>query len=154
MMTIIFFLQLTFYKLQKEIKYMPVGNRDIQRWHIQTKGLIYSFNCTYKNTVESPEIDLTPRNFYSRGQGNFIEYKVSGNKSLIFEHKYVPGGFRPEVNGIITCYLLTTTGENVKYKGIAKAEDVYPPEMNIYYEPVGEYFESKGGRIADYGKSQ
>lgn len=141
-----------FLQVTKEIKYMPVGNRDIQRWHIQTKGLIYSFNCTYKNTIESPEIDLTPRNFYSRGQGNFIEYKVSGNKSLIFEHKYVPGGFRPEVNGIITCYLLTTTGENVKYKGIAKAEDVYPPEMNIYYEPVGEYFESKGGRIADYGK--
>lgn len=141
-----------FLQVTKEVKYMPVGNRDIQRWHIQTKGLIYSFSCTYKNTTESSEIDLTPRNFYSRGQGNFIEYKVSGNKSLIFEHKYVPGGFRPEINGIITCYLLTTTGENVKYKGIAKAEDVYPPEMNIYYEPIGEYFESKGGRVADYGK--
>ena len=56
------------------------------------------------------------------------------------------------INGIITCYLLTTTGENIKYKGDAVPGDIYPPEMNVYYEPIGEYFESKGGRVADLGK--
>lgn len=142
----------TFLQVTKEVKYMQVGNPDIQRWYIETKSQIYSFNCTYKNTEESTEIDLTPRNFYSRGQGNFIEYRLDGNKSIIFEHKYVPGGFRPEINGIISCYLLTTTGENIKYKGEAVPGDVYPPEMNVYYEPIGEYFESKGGRVADLGK--
>ena len=141
-----------FLQVTKEVKYMQVGNPDIQRWYIETNSQIYSFNCTYKNTEESSEINLTPRNFYSRGQGNFIEYRLDGNKSIIFEHKYVPGGFRPEINGIITCYLLTTTGENIKYKGDAIPGDIYPPEMNIYYEPIGEYFESKGGRVADLGK--
>lgn len=141
-----------FLQVTKEVRYMQVGNVDIQRWLIETDAQIYSFSCTYKNTDASPEIPLTARNYYSRGVGNFIEYRIDGNKSLVFEHKYVPGGFRPEMNGIITCYLLTTTGENVKFKGRAEAADVYPPELNIYYEPVGEYFESKGGRLANVGK--
>ena len=141
-----------FLQVTKEVRYMQVGNVDIQRWLIETDAQIYSFSCTYKNTDASPEIPLTARNYYSRGLGNFIEYRIDGNKSLVFEHKYVPGGFRPEMNGIITCYLLTTTGENVKFKGRAEAADVYPPELNIYYEPVGDYFESKGGRLANVGK--
>lgn len=141
-----------FLQITREAIPLVVGNVNLQRWVVETKENIHSFTVTYQSTQNAPAIELTPRNYYSRGQGNFIEYRMDGNRSMILEHKKTPGGFTPEINGIITVNALTTTGTNVKFKGVAKAKDVDPIELNVFYEPVGEYFESIGGRLADTTK--
>lgn len=142
-----------FVQLTVETQERTFSDSQLDTFIVTTKYPIYDFRLYYKDTQVSKEIELTKRLFYTRGQGSFMQYKILSNNSVRIDHKYVIGGFKPVVGGILRIELQTTTGENVKFKGLALNKKVNPIDLPIEYLPItDDIFESTGGRIANTDK--
>ena len=142
------FLQLTIENQERTF-----ADSQLDMFIITTENPIYDFKLYYKENQASDEIEISKRLFYTRGQGSFMQYKILANNSLRIEHKYVIGGFKPAVGGILRIELYTTTGQNVKYRGAALNKVVHPLDLRIEYLPItDDVFESEGGRLSNNDK--
>ena len=142
-----------FIQLTIENQERTFADSQLDMFVVTTTNPIYDFKLFYKDNQASDEIEISKRLFYTRGQGSFMQYKVLANNSLRIEHKYVIGGFKPSVGGILRIELHTTTGQNVKYRGAAINKVVHPLDLRVEYLPItDDIFESTGGRLSSNDK--
>lgn len=142
-----------FIQLIVESQERTFADSQLDMFIVTTKNPIYDFKLYYKDNQAEDEIEISKRLFYTRGQGSFMQYKILANNSLRIEHKYVIGGFKPTVGGILRIELYTTTGENVKYRGAAINKVVSPLDLRVEYLPItDDVFESTGGRLSSNDK--
>lgn len=141
------FTQLTIIKTERTFS----GNQ-IERFIIDTDNPIHDFVLTYKDpTLETP-ILIDSKLYFTRGSENYLKYRIHNNKKITIEYTYTPTGFKPRPGGKLYITLMTTTGENIKYRGDAVVQKSVPDNLTVEYLAVGEEFESKNGRLASDDK--
>lgn len=142
------FVQLTIETFEKTF-----SDTQLDTFIVSTKDPIHDFRLFYKDDQASEETEVHKRLFYTRGQGSFMQYKILSNNSVRIDHKYVIGGFKPSVGGILRIECYTTTGQNTKYRGLAKVKKSVPIDLGVEYYPIDDdTFESTGGRLASNDK--
>lgn len=141
------FTQLTIVKTERTFS----GNQ-IERFIIDTDNPIHDFILTYKDPELEAPILIDAKLYFTRGSENYLKYRIHNNRKITIEYTYTPTGFRPRSGGKLYITLMTTTGENVKYRGDATVLKSVPDNLSVEYIPVGTEFESKGGRLASDDK--
>lgn len=132
-----------------ENKEFNFDDEQLSKFVVKTELPISDFNLYYKANLGAPEVKINKRLYYTRGAGDFMEYQILGNNTIAVIHKYIQGGFKPELGGILRVECMTTTGRDVKYKLPAIRGNTTIATSRVEYEPVGKrVFESSGGNLA------
>ena len=137
-----------FKQVTKVVKEEVFSDAQLEKFLITTDDAIHDFSMTYKDNQASKEVPVGKRLFYTRGVGNYLEYRILANNKISIDHKYVSGGFKPSIGSILRVTLETTTGLNVKTSEMAKVKQAYPDQLKVNYYPYADLFESTGGRLA------
>lgn len=141
-----------FSQIQTEFKEYSFTDTQYERFVVQANNPIVSFTLTYI-APGGQKKNIQPKLYYTRTTGDFLEYKFLSNTSIVIDHNYTFGGFKPEVTGTLRVDLVTTNGRDVKYNSFAKISKLVPNNLIIEYLPIGEeYFESKGAKLASDSK--
>lgn len=139
---------------QIEIEETPLNFSDDQldKFIITSEKPIHDIDIFYRDTNASEWRQIKKRPYFTRGSGEYLEYRPIAINKIQIDHKYVQGGFRPIVGGHLKVIKYVTTGRDVKvinYPGAALPLEPDVAVTKISYEPVGvDYFESTGGKLA------
>ena len=141
-----------FSQIQKEFREYTFTDTQYERFVVETENPIVSFTLTY--IAPGGQIKpITPKLYYTRTTGDYLEYKFLNNNSIIIDHNYIFGGFKPEITGTLRVDLITTKGRDIKFNDVAKPTVLEPNNLLIDYLPIGEeYFESSGAKLASNSK--
>lgn len=141
-----------FSQIQKEFREYTFTDTQYERFVVETENPIVSFTLTY--IAPGGEVKpITPKLYYTRTTGDYLEYKFLNNNSIIIDHNYIFGGFKPDITGTLRVDLITTKGRDIKYNDLAKPTVLKPNNLLIDYLPIGEeYFESSGAKLASNSK--
>ena len=132
--------------LMKEFSF---SDQYIDKFVVQTDHPIYKFELKYRDNASAAWRTITPRLYYTRGVGEFLQYQYLSNTSFIIDHKYTLGGFMPSINGTLHVDVWTTTGQQVYYT--SDVEDVVksPHWLDVTYMPAdGMAYNATGGELA------
>lgn len=139
------FKQVTIEKFTKQF-----DDEQLAKFLINTEFPISDFDVYYRSNSAAPPVKINKRLFYTRGSGDYIEYKILGNNSIALIHKYVQGGFKPARSSFLEIVCYTTTGRDVEYKLAASREKFTQATARVEYEPVGKrIYKSSGGSLAE-----
>lgn len=137
-----------FHQVEKEFREYSFTDTQYERFVVETNRPIHSFTLTYI-APGGQKKPITPKLYFTRTTGDYLEYKYLSNKSIVIDHNYIFGGFKPELTGTLRVDLVTTYGTDIKYNSLAKISNLVPNNLPIEYLPIGkEYYESYGGRLA------
>lgn len=120
----------------------------IDTFILNTKDIIYTFNCGYSKTMNGPYTKINTVAKVTRGVENALEFKYRAANSIQLEYKYYNGGFEAQVGDHLRTVLLCTTGENINFTGIPDIQEKYPKDLSVTYlstENDGSY-KSYGGK--------
>ena len=141
-----------FSQIETEFQEYAFTDTQYERFVVETKNPIVSFSLTYI-APGGEKKSITPKLYYTRTTGDFLEYRYLNNNSILIDHNYIFGGFKPEVTGTLRVDLITTSGVDIKYNDTAKLSKLFPNNLIIEYLPIGEdYFESSGAKLASDNK--
>lgn len=141
-----------FSQIQTEFKEFSFTDTQYERFVVQTENPIVSFTLTYI-APGGEQKSITPKLYYTRTTGDYLEYRYLDNNSIIIDHNYVFGGFKPEITGTLRVDLITTYGSDIQYNDTAKLSNLTPNNLIIEYLPIGEdYFKSSGAKLASDNK--
>lgn len=141
-----------FSQIETEFQEYAFTDTQYERFVVETKNPIVSFSLTYI-APGGEKKPITPKLYYTRTTGDFLEYRYLNNNSILIDHNYIFGGFKPEVTGTLRVDLITTSGVDIKYNDTAKLSKLVPNNLIIEYLPIGEdYFESSGAKLASDNK--
>ncbi|MGL5715470.1 MAG: hypothetical protein ACRCX2_20795 [Paraclostridium sp.] len=141
------FSQLT---IQKEER--TFSGSQIERFVLKTDNPISDFILTYKDSTMSNPILIDAKLYYTRGAENYLKYKLHDNSKISIEYIYTASGFNPRAGGKLSITLLTTTGEDVKFRGNPTVTKRVPDNLIVEYLPVGVEFISSGGKLTSDDK--
>lgn len=141
-----------FQQVTKVTKEEVFSDAQLDKFVFTTDAPIHDFELEYRDNQGADWIPIGKRLFYTRGVSNYIEYKILSNNSISLEHKYVSGGFKPEVGGILRITAYTTTGQDINTKEAAQVVKAYPNQLLCNYYPYTDSFQSSGGRLASNDK--
>lgn len=131
------------------IKEFSFSDRYIDKFVVQTDNPIYKFELKYRDNAASAWRSITPRLYYTRGVGEFLQYQYLSNTSFIVDHKYTLGGFMPAINGTLHVDLWTTTGQEVYYTSDVEITNKSPYWLDVSYMPSdGLAYNATGGEIS------
>lgn len=141
-----------FSQIETEFQEYAFTDTQYERFVVETENPIVSFSLTYI-APGGEKKPITPKLYYTRTTGDYLEYRYLDNNSIIIDHNYVFGGFKPEITGTLRVDLVTTSGKDIKYNDSAKQSKLVPNNLIIDYLPIGEdYFESSGAKLASNNK--
>ena len=125
-------------------------DEQLAKFLITTEYPISDFDIYYRANSASNPVKINKRLFYTRGSGDYMEYKILGNNSIALIHKYVQGGFKPARGSFLEIVCYTTTGRDVEYKLAAARDTFTQATARVEYEPVGKrVYKSSGGSLAE-----
>lgn len=124
----------------------------LERFIINTKLPIHDFILVYSDSVETTPIEIEPKLYFTRGTNNYMKYKIYNNNKITLEYVYTTDGFKPRVGGKLKICMLTTSGQNVKFRGSPDIIKRMPDNLNINYHPLSTDFISKNGKLSSSNK--
>lgn len=141
------FIQLTVEKTERTF-----SGKQIERFIIKTTNPIHDFILSYKDsTMDAPKI-IASKLYFTRGSEEYLRYRIHNNTKITLEYIYTPSGFQPKNGGKLYVTVLTTTGDNVRYRGDAIVTQRVPDSLNIEYSPVGTEYVSEYGKLSSDDK--
>lgn len=141
------FIQLTIEKTERTF-----SGKQIERFIIKTDNPIHDFILTYKDSsMDEPKL-IANKLYFTRGSEEYMRYRIHSNKKITLEYIYTPSGFQPKNGGKLMITLLTTSGENVRYRGEAIVTKRVPDSLNVEYSSVGSEYQSYNGKLASDDK--
>ena len=131
------------------IKEFSFSDKYIDKFVVQTDDPIYKFELKYRDNASAAWRGITPRLYYTRGVGEFLQYQYLSNTSFIIDHKYTLGGFMPAINGSLQVDVWTTTGQEVYYTSDVKITNKDPYWLDVTYMPSdGIAYNATGGEAS------
>lgn len=141
--------------LQLEIETEPLAFTDdqLERFVVTSDYPIHKIEVFYRDNAGTDWRQIQTRLYFTRGNGEFLEYRPVAINAYQIDHKYVQGGFKPIVGGQLQVLKYVTHGRNVKVINNPDAAIPETPDLavtHISYEPVGvDYYESYGAKLAN-----
>ena len=131
------------------IKEFSFSDKYIDKFVVQTDYPIYRFEIKYRDNAAAAWRTITPRLYYTRGVGEFLQYQFLSNTSFIIDHKYTLGGFMPSINGTLHVDVWTTTGQEVYYTSNVEITNKDPYWIDVSYMPAdGMAYNATGGELS------
>lgn len=141
-----------FSQIETEFQEYAFTDTQFERFVVQTKKPIVDFSLTYI-APGGEKKPITPKLYFTRTTGDYLEYRYLNNNSILIDHNYIFGGFKPEITGTLRVDLITTSGRDIKYNDVSKISKLVPNNLIIEYLPIGEdYFVSSGAKLASDNK--
>lgn len=139
----------SFKQVEIEEKEYIFSDDQLQMFLVETKQPISDIFLYYRANTGEEWRPIGKRLYFTRGVDDYLEYRIEAQNKIRIDFKYVQGGFKPAVGGMLKVEIHQTAGRDVRTIEQAIPETIEMNTTHIDYEPVGvDYYISDGAKLA------